>query len=149
MQHILIECAFDSEFSLCSIDDNSIKLIENHINDNRNILDNINCDHREMYRAQTTVKLLPGHRTTLLNMKDIFKENKMKEDHAQDPALSCIMNTMITTARKNWKPLNTRRYPKLITDFAIYTYLCSGKSSYKMLSKNLPLPQTTTICKLT
>lgn len=125
-------------------------MIEAHINENREIIQKIDCSHKQMYERITRFTLLPGHRLTLSNLPEFFKsksyDTELKKNH---PAFSSVLSTMVTTALDNYnKPPNTHRYPKLVTDFAMYTYLSSGKASYKMLCRNLPLPKEPTICKL-
>lgn len=125
--------------------------MERHIDQNRSIIECLDCCHKQIYVSQTNVKISPGHRAILLNIGEYFKEIS----HSNEPsptsstAFSSVMNAMISTGFKNHNKLpNRRRYPKLLTDFAIYTYLSGGKASYKMLCRNLPMPNEGTICKL-
>lgn len=64
-------------------------------------------------------------------------------------ALSPVMNEMIAVGVANSKKTpNNHEYSKLVSDFGMYSYLASGKSSYRVLCRNLPLPQEATICKI-
>lgn len=150
LKQLLLACGFNTKFSLCSINNDSLNLIEAHLNENREIIKNFDCDHKQFYEKQTRFTLLPGHRLTLSKLPEFVKlkscDNELKKNH---PAFSSILSEMITTALDNYnKPPNTHRYPDLVTDFAMYTYLSSGKASYKMLCRNLPLPKESTIRKL-
>lgn len=152
LKRILLACGFDNEFSLCSIDKDAINLIESHLNENREIIQNLDGCHKQFYEKQTRIKLLPGHYLTLSKLPEFIKSNSSESKKLVEknhPAFSSVLSAMVTTALDNHnKPPNTQRYPKLLTDFAMYTYLSSGKASYKMTCRNLPLPKESTICKL-
>lgn len=148
IKSILIECGFDNKFSLCNIDEASIQMIEKHIQENPNIIQNLKCNHKEQYEKQSNMKFLPGHNALLLNIKEHIKSQDDKTEYKMD-GCSTVLKSMVLTADDNYqKEPNRRRFPKLLMDFGIYTYLSCGKSCYKMLAENLPLPKVPTICEL-
>lgn len=152
LKRILLACGFDNKFSLSNIDNDAINLIEAHLNENREIIQNLDGCHKHFYEKQTRITLLPGHHLTLSKLPEFIKtksydtSTELENNH---PAFSSVLSSMVSTALDNYnKPPNTHRYPKLLSDFATYTYLSSGKASYKMICRNLPLPKESTICKL-
>lgn len=148
LKRILLDCGFDNEFSISIINNDAINLIEAHLNENREIVQNLGGCHKQFYEKQTRIALLPAHTLTLSKLPEFIKSksNELKNNH---PAFSSVLSAMVNTASKNYqKHPNAHRYPKLLHDFAMYTYLTSGKASYKMICRNLPLPRESTISKL-
>lgn len=150
LKQFLISCGFDSEFSLLNLDDSAITLIDQHLDQNRHLIESLNCSHKQIYSTQPKIQLLPGHRLLLSKLPEFIESQLATKSRNVDvghQAFSPVLKTMISTALDNYdKPPNTHRYPKLLTDFSIYTYLSSGKSSYKMICRNLPLPKESTVC---
>lgn len=109
----------------------------------------------------TNFKILPGHRAALLALpklveqceKNIDESNAMSQNRIQsyehtvvDNKFSFIFSKLIETAQNNInKAPNHRRYSDEIHSFAMYLYIMGGKAAYEVLSKNIPLPQTSTI----
>lgn len=144
-------CGFDSELSLCSINEATIGSIEKHVDENPHILENLDCIHKQIYEKQTKMKFVPGHHLLLLNIPECVKACTKPQNISNEYSIdgfSAVLKAMAQTAENNYrKPPNTRRYPKLLMDFGIYTYLSCGKACYKMLAANLPLPKDVTICE--
>lgn len=101
-------------------------------------------------------RMLPGHRHVILGVvNDIctYFEEKANEAKTEELASvqienhrSIILNELITSSNANDK-INpqARRYSQIISAFFTYIFLLCGRLCYDTLSKNLPIPSTTTI----
>lgn len=154
-----MECAFDNEYSLKCINDAVIETIQNHINQNRHILQGIECCHKTIYCNQETFKLLPGHILFLKSLPDEIKSiadalvnNIQNNLNSENPTYSSVLNEMTRCAIVNFN--EDKSYPrrpqfsKTLINFSVYQYLIGGKACYKFLAENLPIPRATSIGKL-
>lgn len=73
---ILKYTAFDSIFSLQQINDQNISSIEEYIRENPQVLQELSCCRCIAYRDQSKFTLLPGHRCSLLNLKNAITNSK-------------------------------------------------------------------------
>lgn len=161
IRHFLMECAFDNEYALKCINDAVIETIQNHINQNRHILQGIECCHKTIYSNQKTFKLLPGHILFLKSLPDEIKSIALVNNiqpsiqhnlNSKNPAYSSVLNEMTRCAIENFN--EDESYPrrpqfsKTLTNFSVYQYLIGGKACYKFLAENLPIPRATSIGKL-
>lgn len=149
LKHFLTVCGFDNEISLLAMNNEVIKRIELHINQNPHLTQGVECIHKESYLTGTNFTLLPGHSNFLLNLPEHLKSKlritEINKDHA---SFSSVLSAMIeaTTGNFNRAP-KAHRYSKILLDFSIYVYLLGGKALYKFLGENLPLPKVPTISK--
>lgn len=161
IKQILISCGYDTSTSIQSISQDSIALIENHINSHdHQIIFKLNCCHSEFYQKQEIFKLLPGHRDFLIglgkflvepNINAISKTNNKDfelQHELQRPGFSRVMKELIETALMNKQnEKNNAKYSDIIRYFSTYIFLLSGRSCYQVLYENLPLPSVETVCK--
>lgn len=73
--------AYSTELSLLELDETKIEGIEKHINANRHVLNELDCCYSEVYKNQPQFQFLPGHRSTVLGIKNQI--TKMKEGRTQ------------------------------------------------------------------
>lgn len=121
-----------------------IKTIEKHLNDNRNILQDLKCSHKEIYGKQEHFKFLPGHSVFLLSLPNMFSmESRTKaieeEGKWMNPAFSGVLSEMVQSA------IVKTKFTKTLMDFSMYQYLMGGRACYKVLAANLPIPKVGTI----
>lgn len=154
---ILSMCGYDNELCLRTFAASDIEDIENFMNDTnsyRELSDNI-------YRKQTTFKILPGHRKILLEVTKTFGETKStskcecgRSKDAEKEAstgtkpkkYSTILQEIIHSADTNAeKSPEARRYTENLQNFSRFIYMLCGKLCYEFLSANLPLPAYSTI----
>lgn len=147
---ILINSGYDNLASLNCINCDSLTKLEDDIEKNRQIVENLTCDHKNIYLERDTFQFLPGHRALLIE----WCKNQLK-DHQDDlfnknhPAFSTILSEIIGSALNNYnKSANSHRYSEVLVDFSIYLYIMAGKACYETLSLNLPIPKAGTICTL-
>lgn len=69
---IIIEAGFDCISALANIDQNSIKLIEEHVNENKGILKGT------VYKNSVNFKLKPGHKAIILGIPNALKNYELK-----------------------------------------------------------------------
>lgn len=136
------------------IDEVSLDALERYVDQNRNLtMANWNCTHKSIYDKQKSFRFLPGHRMTLLNWCSEIKSNLESDDRStkinvNHEAFSPLLREIILAALSNHnKSANARRFSEIIMNFSIYLYIHAGKSSYEMISANIPLPKAGTICK--
>lgn len=154
LKSILIECGFDNIPSLMTINDGEIRNLEEYIGNNRSITEKLTCDHSKSYGASSGTsnkfQFLPGHRAILLDwcQNTLHAPSSVHNNTftMEDPAFSPLLRAMIGSARSlHGTPPNTHRFPPLLIDFSIYTYIMAGRACYDVLCANLPLPKTGTI----
>lgn len=140
--------------------------MENYVNGNRNITSNLECCFAQMYKTIEKFRFLPAHRLIILRLpyyvNKIFASNeianaKRSTQHhtiidtvVQKDAMeySFLLKKLIESAEKNAGATKNRyRYDEILHQFAIYIFLCSGRSCYEILSSNLPIPSKSTVCK--
>lgn len=139
---ILVECGFDTASSVEMIDENNIESIEKYVNTNlRHLL------HETFYSKEQIFSFRVGHRMLLLSLSQ--KVQQYKDSLFKPTAHHPILAELITTSENNYgKEPKQRRYSNKIKYFAAFLYMVGGRYCYELLSKNLPLPQVDTICKL-
>lgn len=136
----------------------SVKLLNNELVDQLESFAN-----EQNPKPEQPVKILPGHRATLLALPSTVENYEKNIDESialsrnsissrthscEDTHFSFILSKLIETAKKNMnKDPNHRRYPQELHYFAMYMYIMCGKSAYEVLSKNIPLPQASTTCE--
>lgn len=150
LQYILIDTGYDNVASLKCINDNLINELESYVDKNReNILQRLNCKHKDAYINQNRFEFFPGHRALLLD----WCQNDMKNIstltfNEKHPSFTPILKEIIDSALKNYKQsVNRHRYSEILIDFSIYLFIMAGKACYETLSANLHLPKSGTICK--
>lgn len=168
---VTLLCGYDTMLSLQSISVETVNRIEKHVNEHRNIIQDINCCHETFYKQQTVFKFLPGHCDLLITLSSALSKTRSKIDFnsgtqneskcesvnqafnfaqavEHHPNLSVILKEMIKTALRNAKYVkNSAQYTNIIRYFATYIYIIGGRSCYEVLYKNLPLPSVSTVCK--
>lgn len=132
------------------INQDVIREMEIFINSNRNLLQTLECSHKQIYEKQSPFAFLTGHKMLLSSLPEYIKswkhEDERHESSQNHPHLSSVLNAMLEAAVRNANLTpNNYRYSKLLMDFAIYIFLIGGKSCYKILCNNLPLPKIPTI----
>lgn len=154
LQHILCESGFENALSLKLITEDHINEIEKYIHTSREtILNGLNCAHANIYKNQTIFQFLPGHRIIILKWPATIPSDKNSNEADQTftvnhPAFSPICREIISSALTNYKrDPKGRTFSDLLMKFSIYVYLLAGKSSYEVISSNLPMPKAGTICK--
>ena len=141
---LLIEVGFDNSASLKCINSEELNKIENFINDNREILNVLECEHKQKYLVQKHFKFLPGHVAILLSWCYNLSSEKLNTNASSSasyshPSFSPILCELINSALSNFeKPANTRRYSDTLIDFSIYVYImaCYKMKSYFQNTKN-------------
>lgn len=142
--NILLETGFDTQASLELLTNESIKEIEEYVNQNRNLTINTIYEQKEQF------KLLPGHRALMLSFPrriQLFKELNNKPTH-DSSTYSFILQSLMEAANLNAnKHSKAYRYNDIIKYFSIYIYLHCGRACFETLCANLPIPKALTIRK--
>lgn len=147
-------CGYDNVHSLKCINDKHLNELEEYVNQNRQIIQSMDCEHSNVYGAQHKFQLLPGHRAYILRWCETQHQNQShaddicKESLLNNPAFSTIMVEIIRSALNNYtKSPNARRFSEVLMNFCIYLYIMASKASYELISANLPIPKAKTIRK--
>lgn len=138
IKKVLKAAGFDSITTLQLLTEESIKDIENFVNEN------------SIEESSKQFKFLPGHRALLLNLakKVQMIDNEKTELVHQNSDLSVLLKSLVEVAKSNAnKNPKGNRYSDLVKYFSMYIYLLSGKACYETLCANLPIPKAETICK--
>lgn len=143
---------FATNASIRGINQKTIEEIERYVHEKcKHLLLNSVYDETENQAENFT--FLPGHATVILQLPSLLKElegrtKKPSEINLNSKGLSFLMKELIKTAINNSsRDDKHHRFSGVIQNFAAYIFMLSGKSCYEILSQNLPLPQSSTICK--
>lgn len=147
---ILTECGYNCSASVGELNLNNIIEAEKYFDENlKDKLQNLDCCYADSYKNQKTFRFLPAHRNLILK----FPQNSTIShvQHFTDTSVndfSTLLKMLIETAERNANKVPTLyRYSETIRYFAMYIFIMVGRMSYEILSKNLPLPQTSTTRK--
>lgn len=160
IKKILSLCGYDTMLYLGNISAESLSQIESNINIyHRDIMQNFECSHADLYKNQDVFHLLPGHSDLLIAISNCIKKNGFEskchtkyelliEEIKENSALSVIMKELTKTALRNENvEKHNAQYSDIMRYFATYIFLLCGRSCYEVLYKNLPLPSISTVCK--
>lgn len=167
IKQILSASGYDNEISIQYLKEVDLGLIEEYLNRPmmRSVIDSLTCCSSEIYKSQEKFQILPGHRAYILNLSHqmhLKRQNYLevlantttssgldfKERAKNEPAFSCLLKEFITNSMNNFKKIpNSRRYSEIVQDFSTYIYILCGRYCYEVISKNLPMPQVSTVCK--
>lgn len=100
--------------------ESSLNQLEEHINSNRMLLENMECEHIEKYKNDEQFTFIPGHRHFILEFSKIQARSEGSQTF-KHPSFSILLQNLIQTALNNHKNAskNANRYPDLLMDFAI------------------------------
>lgn len=73
---LLIASGYDTLIALNEIDQGKLAKIQDHINENRELTSNLKCCYGEIYKKQTEFHFLPGHKATILGIKNQIAQLK-------------------------------------------------------------------------
>lgn len=159
---ILTGCGFSTLLSIDKIDDSKMIEIETFVNENRDIVEKLECCYADVYKSLHTFRFLPAHRLIILRLPiyiaAIFEANravavKYNQQHSgtiksTDTKYSFFLKKLIESAEENaGMPKNRYRYDKALQLFSIYIFLSCGRSCYEMLSSNLSIPSKHSVCE--
>lgn len=149
MIDILRTTGYDSALAVKQFNTEKIDELESY-------LSNLNYQFENTYYSPFK-RFLPGHRSSLLKLDELLSEYELQKkilDDAQnleinDPHFSFIMKELIKSAKNNGgKDFRQRRFPESLQHFGMFLYMMCGKASYEIICNNIPLPQSSTMCKL-
>lgn len=152
---IILKCTgFEQKITLRALNAKSITEIEEFICENSSILSELPTN--SIYHRIKPFKFLPGHRVLIESipkyMQDPRKEHECDEPESRfsTPSyFSTILKSLIENSQNNkTRNIKSLRYSDIIQAFSTYVYLMAGRACYDTLSANLPIPKSTTICKI-
>lgn len=145
---ILMRSGFDTKTALLCLNEESIIEIEQFVDENRDVLKGTTYEN-----ITNEFKFKPGHKIFILRLPDKLKDLEKIGCVNNEPKVfdfSFVLKTFIETAEKNdGKKSKGFRYNDVNRYFSTYIYLLCGRACYETLSANLPIPQASTIRKLT
>lgn len=148
---ILSHSGYDSIFSLYDIDEKEICIIEQSMGKKFETL----LEKSEIYshwKSPEGFSFLPGHKKTIIQLGKRAKLVNESKDNTNDTDMTeipFILKEMMNCFKMNKNVAPTRRrYSEPLRHFSIYIFILCGKAGYDVLSHNLPLPDSSTICKL-
>lgn len=150
---LLEECGYIHSSTITKFTLDDIEQLEVYIDTNlRSIIEELKCCNASSYKSQQRFKFLPGHRKFILSLKDRISLLDKCESDDKTPKLNHKVPRLLQLLNENVER-NTDRAPtclrhhRNIRDFASYLHMICGKLCYEFLSKNLPLPQSSTVRK--
>lgn len=155
IKNLLQSTGFDSLSQLMLITEEAIHDIETYVQLNKDeVINDFSGKYSETYKQQTTFKLLPAHRNLLRRLpkytEELIESRAKSKINFNDECFSVILRELIKTAYNNAeKDKNHQVYSDEIRYFCTYIYLLCGKQCYETLYRNLPIPSTKTVSKLT
>lgn len=151
---VLKLCGFETFISLMEINESCIVKIEECMSKHfPGHITNLQCRHAEYYQSRNNMpfELLPGHKTLIMALPKYVEKYRLeyqKKIIDIQGRYSFILNELIRAAEENqFKTIWNASYSDAVRFFAIYIFLLCGRSCYRMLQSNLPLPSATTISK--
>lgn len=153
IKKILFESGYDSELCVKNLDEGKLIEVEKFIEDSRReILDEITCCFSDVYKKIKPFRFVPGHKILILELPNVIRENKETVEHPSENQYleyaSTLLNELILASKQNFnKPATLHRYSDIIKYFSTYIYMLCGKNCYEILSHNLPIPKSSSICK--
>lgn len=146
---ILKACGYDNPTQLTGINVQEICEMENFTRDRLSHL----LKESSVYSESTSFSFLPGHKKLIMVLGEKVKKYKPPKNIEQAfnfSDASNIMKQLMKSMQENSHVAPTgRRYTEILKDFASYTYMIGGKSTYELLSANLPMPQVPSVCEYT
>lgn len=88
IKQILRQSGYDTSMSLKAIDIASISKLEEYANENRHLINNLECCFSAVYKAQDIFKFLPGRKAIILDIPRQIKdmsEQKKKQKPGRKP----------------------------------------------------------------
>lgn len=79
VKNTLLLSGYDTLISLSAIDEKQLVNLEEHVNQNRNIFDGLDCCFSDIYRNQQVFRYVPGHKAIILKIPEQIKEILGKE----------------------------------------------------------------------
>lgn len=148
-KQILIRNGYENIHSLLNINKDKLDRLEIEVEKNREIINELKCDHSKIYDTQPKFKILLGHRSLIIQWCEELSKchnSRNESELINNPAFSKILTEMVRSAVTNQKKEpNARRFSKLLMDFSLYLYIMAGKACYEVISFNLPIPKANTI----
>lgn len=143
---VLSQCGYETEISISSITPDTIKEIEEYVNEDLSVLKNTS------YENVFHFKLKPGHKSFILSLPNLIHRSKGANldgiEKCKTSDFSHILQTFIKSAECCFDtPPNGVRYDDTCRYFSTYVYLMCGRACYETLNANLPIPHANTICK--
>lgn len=149
--------------SLLGLNEESLVSVESFAQKSlQHLIKQLNCCHSEIYRNQTEFQFIPGHKSLILKIPEKLELAKKLDsrpvslsalcqhmiDRISDmPMTSTLFNEFLKTVVMNENRAKTRfRYTEIIRSFSMYIYMLCGRNCYEILSSNLPIPDSSTIC---
>lgn len=76
IKNLLIASGYSKLMSLAEIDEEKLRKIEDHVNGHMDLVKSLICCHSKDYKNQTNFEFLPGHKATILGIKDKITQMK-------------------------------------------------------------------------
>lgn len=153
----LVKCGYNSTLTLKAIDSMKIKNMEEFLTKNLATKDfwaNFSCTDTCIcfnYKTQTKFQFYPGHSDIitevskkLQNVEAIVEVNPANQASTMIPSASSLLQLLMQSEMNNTG--NSRySYDETLRNFFTYIFLHCGRSCYRALAKNLPIPALDTI----
>lgn len=108
VKQLLIECGYDKVLSLQELDAEKLHKIEKHINENRHMIEKLNCCNAETYKVQREFHFIPGHEAIVLGIPAQIK--KYRENRSKKSQLAKNKSNMSEDVLKNSLIVGLEKY---------------------------------------
>lgn len=85
VKKLLVASGYNKFIALSEIGEEELVKIETHINTERQLVNSLKCCYSDIYKAQDVFHFLPGHKATILGIKNQI--NQLKEYRMQNPKM--------------------------------------------------------------
>lgn len=96
VKSLLINSGYNILQSLKNLDEIKVDAIETFFDQNKELVNQLECSHKDTYKDLETFKFLPGHRTLILSLSEIMPEIEQ-----------IILKKKANKSRARAKPANT------------------------------------------
>lgn len=101
VKYLLIATGYNKLVTLAELDEEKLRKVEEHVNNNRSLLSTMKCCYSEFYRKQQTFGFLPGHKAVILSIsqhvqqmksQNVPKRSKPKSLQSEDKLKSMLID---------------------------------------------------------
>lgn len=156
VKQLLIATGYDKFMNLSKLDEEKIIKIEQHINQNRSLLESLNCCNMDIYKNQTEFAFLPGHKTIILEIPTQISRMKESQSGANKKPLKSTnkseneLKQELVKSLSNYYAKLSLPSPTVVISFrSINDFICDEQNEKKIYKCNFSCPFCSKVVPIT